>query len=333
MKKLYLILFLCSLVFSCDITKASCSDYTPAACATANPLSGKTCVLLHNRCVDQISVAGNFQELEEINRREKDSGFKDKSIFVDITANGGKEALKVMRNLKSEAGAKKCHFGVACFVNFSLGAANKSDRIIVLDYDPVVIKFNRIARDLLIISATPEEFKQKLIKASEQDEEILTRNFYPKTKNPKLNIDNLGPILNIEESFLAKEENFKYIKKLAEEGKIHIIQGSIYDQELIKIISELARKDECVFDTLFISNVYDWNVDENKRKLLAENIKTISNNNTKIVEVVPNSQHKSHVNIVYYEDPQSKELYDPLIMRGQKGVAKQRYPAAPLLVE
>ena len=334
MKNIFLVL-ICTLFFSCQTTKPNCSDYNQNDCEAATPSSGKKCALSHDTCIDAANVAKTLGELEEINTQENNIGFKDKSIFVDITSKGGKEALKVLKNLNTNNQAlKKCHFGVACFVNYSISAASKADKIIILDYDPVVTRFNKMARDILVRSSTPKEFKQKLIEASQKDDEIRQRNFYPRTKNNNVNFENLERILNLDESFLAHEDNFNYIKNLAEKQNIFILNGSIYDQELIKNIARLAEQENCVFDTLFISNIYDWNQDNNKRMLLSESIKTLSNDNTKIIEVVPYPQGKHNVNIVYYKDPQTKNLYDPVIMRKEKNMSrKDIYPRAPLLLE
>lgn len=270
-----------------------------------------------------INAPRNLQELESINAKTKDPGFKGESIFVDITSKGGGEAVKVLKALEKSS-SKKCHFGVACFVNYSLAAASKADKIIILDYDPVVVKFNRIAREALISSSTSDEFKEKLLEACQKDPEIRQRKFYP--------MNNLARNLNIEESFLSNEEDFNSIKKLAEENKIHILQGSIYDQKAIKEIAELAKKEGYAIDSLFISNVYDWDSNQKKRQLLSENIQTLSNDQSKIVEVVP-YKGEHHVNVVYYKDPQSQAIYDPEILRGKKGVERVNvYPGAPLLI-
>ncbi len=264
----------------------------------------------------------NLQELESNNVKSKEKGFKGNSIFVDITSEGGNAALNVLKSL--EPNPKSCHLGLACFVNFSLAAASKSDKVILLDYDPVVIRFNRLARELLMTSSTPEEFKENLIQACQKDPEISSRNFYPKTEN------NLRGILDRDESFLAHDEDFKQIKKLAEEKQIHIYQGSIYDPTFIGKMAQLTKDEGYHFDSLFISNVYDWDADEKKRELLSKNIKTLCEDNTKIIEVVPFPKGHYNVNIVYYQDPESRQIYDPKIMRGE-GNRKAAYPAAPLL--
>lgn len=268
-----------------------------------------------------LKVPSNLQELENINAKTKDEGFKGDIIFVDITSDGGKEAVIALKNLEKSP-SKKCHFGLACFVNYSLAAASKADKIILLDYDPVVVKFNRLARELLISSSTKEEFKEKLTQACEQDPEIQQRKFYPK--------NNLVHTLNIEESFLFHDEDFQYIKKLASENQIHILQGSIYDKKVTKEIVELTKKEGYIMDSLFVSNVYDWDSNQKKRDLLSENIQTLCNDQSKIVEVVP-YEGKHNVNIVYYKDPQSQAIYDPEVLRGKKE-RKEIYPSAPLLV-
>lgn len=270
----------------------------------------------------------NLQKLEHLNAKTKDPGFRGEIIFVDITSNGGKKAVNVLKNLEKSP-SKKCHFGVACFVNYSLAAANKADKIILLDYDPIVVKFNRIARQIFLSSSTKEEFKQKLIEACQKDPEIRQRKFYPKTQKESIQIDNLAHTLNIEESFLSNEEDFQHIKMLASENKIHIFQGSIYDKKIINEIVELTKKEGYILDSLFISNVYDWDSAKKKRKLLSENMHALCNPQSKIVEVVP-YKGAHNVNIVYYKDPQSQASYDPEILRGKKE-PKDVYPGALLL--
>lgn len=270
-------------------------------------------------------VFRSLHALEGMNAKTtRNAGYKGDIIFADITSKGGKEAIRVLKNLEKDS-SKKCHLGVACFVNYSLAAANKADKIILLDYDPVVVKFNRIARDALLTSSCSHEYKQKLIEACQKDPEISKRKFYPKGES--VSVANLSYILNLEESFLSTEEDFQYIKKLAKDNKIHIFQKSIYDQREIKEIVQLAKREGYTFDSLFISNVYDWDSNPKKRELLKKNLQALCNDQTKIVEVVPN-KGEHYVNIVYYKDPQSQALYDSKILREGKG--KEVYPGALL---
>lgn len=331
MKIIYFLLVWCLFWFSCDQERKNCSDYSPAECVTATPASNRVCVLSHNHCVDEQITAKDFDELEEMNSRTCEKGFEGQNIFVDITAKGGGKALEVLKNIR-KSGMKKCHVGVACLVNFSIGAANESDRIVLIDYDPVVVKFNRLARALLISSPDRETFKTNLVQASKHDPDIAKRKLYPVTKQGTWAVDNLSFILNIDESFLSNDHDFQWIKKLAVEKKIHIILGSIYDSELITVLAKLI-KDECVLDTLFVSNIYDWNENETNRKLLAKNMLALSHDQTKIVEVLPIPKGQYNVNIVYAKDPQSQERYSPVIMRGNSASRRTKYPAAPLLVD
>lgn len=316
---------------SCAPKKQNCTDYGHDDCATARPLSGKLCKVVASQCVDALEQIKTLEELELFTAHSF-YGIQGKSIFVDITAQKSEQALEIMRSLQGKS-PENCHVGVASFINFSLGAARKAGRIILLDYDPVVVKFNKIARTLLIESATAQEFKERLVELSIQDEHISARKFYPIMKSSSSNKDNLVDILNRKSSFLAQEDDFKYIKNLAKENKIHIVSGSIYDTYLISKIASLIGE-KCAVDTVFLSNLYDWNSEQAKRDLLAQNIATLCRDDTKIVEVVPYPEGSHNVNIVYYKDPQSKELYNPLILRGKTSISRRaHYPAAPFLVD
>lgn len=238
------------------------------------PFEGRLVTVISAKTLRGAPVS--LKELEAINTKTKDAGVRGAGIFVDITARGGGEAIQVLRDSKA-SGTKKCHFGVACFVNYSLAAASKADKIILFDYDPVVVRFNRMARDLLLTSSNREEFKQKLTEGCQKDREIRDRHFYP---------FDLASTLAMKESFLSREEDFQYIKKLAEENKVHILQGSIYDQQAIVEIVKLTKREGYAFDTLFISNVYEWDPDQKKRALLSKNIQSLRNDQTKVIEII-----------------------------------------------
>lgn len=267
----------------------------------------------------------SLSALEEIHLKTSDKGYEGSIIFVDITSEGGEQAIQSIRQINQEQEKsiyemnkpKTCHFGLACCFNFSIAIANKSNKIILFDYDPIVVKFNRIVRDQLKISSNSIQFKENLMLACHKDKDISKRKFFPKTKNSSTNIENLDFILNRDGSFLSDEEDFRFIKKIAEAGDLHIFQGNIYDENIIENIGDVAKTEGIQFSSLFISNVYDWDSAIEKRSLFLKNMKRLSNDKTLIVDVVPSSENRWTVNIAHYTDPQSKQPYNPQAIRNK----------------
>jgi hypothetical protein len=262
----------------------------------------------------------SLRELERVNLQTCDSDFRGNIIFVDITACGGNQAIQKIKKINEKqketmSGSnltipKKCHFGVSCFFNFAIAAANKIDKIILLDYDPIVVRFNRIARDTLINSENSMQFKQQFKAACQKDAEINKRQFYPKKSLASSNMDNLNQILNSLSSFLSDEKDFKFVKRIAEAGEIHIYQGSIYDEKMIETIVALAKTEGTEFSSLFLSNIYDWDQDAKKRELFIKNIQKMSSDKTLIVDVVPSPKDGCNVHVDSYINPRSKKLYN-----------------------
>lgn len=275
----------------------------------------------HKECYDLFRVKKiepmSLRSLEEMNMKNTDKGYEGSAIFVDITSDGGEQAIQSIKeqSICKMNGPKTCHFGLACCFNFSIAIANKSSKIILFDYDPIVVRFNRILRDQLKLSSNKADFKTSVISACRKDKEISKRKFFPKTSHDCITIDNLGFILNRHESCFSNEEDFRLIKTMAEAGDIHILQGNIYDEKMIKNIAIAAKAERVQFNSLFISNVYDWDSNSEKRNRFIKNMARLSNDKTLIVDVIPLPDNHWAVNVAPYIDPKSKQLYRPNAFR------------------
>jgi hypothetical protein len=210
----------------------------------------------------------------ENNLSKNPSPIKGDYIFVDFcfsaTQNNIRakiEQQKVQEVARSEA-AKKCHFGLACFANFAIAAVTKPQKIILFDYDPVVVEFNKVAIEALQLSNSYAEFKQLLVQKCRENKQFKGYEFLPRL-DKKGNIiqfsawgwdrfENLKRIFDMPESFLANEQDFAYIKKLADEQNIHVFLGNVLDPDVIRNTTDLLDKNGYYLDTMYLSNVYDW---------------------------------------------------------------------------
>ncbi|MBS0621814.1 MAG: hypothetical protein JSR80_02505 [Verrucomicrobia bacterium] len=241
----------------------------------------------------------------EANCKNQDKSLESELIFVDLAGKGRDPVINKLKEI-SFTTEKKCHLGVAGFFNFEVALATQAKKVILLDGNPNMVKFNKIARELLICCNDANDFKEKLQNRCQLDLALKACKFLPG--------HSLTHILNVKNSFLSCLENFRYMKNLAIGGDIHIFQGDFGDRALIQSIIDLTGKEGYSITSMFISNMYDWMPQEQKINMLEKSIHLIgeSNNNVVIIDGVHSAYQKKsdmELNIVYYKDPLTQHKY------------------------
>lgn len=231
----------------------------------------------HKKVLPPAVINDPFSILEN-DLLKKTSPIKGRYIFVDFcfseTDNKIREKISCQRAQETLGNpvpsSKKCHLGLACFANFAIAAVTQPQKIILFDYDPNVVEFNKIVIELLKSSNTSDEFKTLLVKKCKESALFKHYEFLPKLNNKgdimrfsnlwkaRDQFENLRRIFNLPESFLANEQHFAYIKKLAVEQNIHVFLGNILDPEVITNTAEVLNQNGYYLDSLYLSNVYDW---------------------------------------------------------------------------
>lgn len=215
-------------------------------------------------------------------------------IFVDICFSNIEdtaivEQLKPLtKSTLSSTQGKKIHFGLACFANFGIAAKTKPDAILLFDKEWSVLYFNQLAIKILKESNIAKEFKTKLVKKVKENDNLKEFQFYPKKQKAKTG--DINEILEIEYSFCNNEEDFKFIKGLAHDGKIFLAQGDLLNQQDVNKVKKYIGKSGYEVTSAYISNIYGWvKVKNNTKKTQEEhnklnnNFKSLFNEDTQIV--------------------------------------------------
>jgi hypothetical protein len=163
--------------------------------------------------------------------------------------------------------------GVGSDQNYSLIAAAKSDWVWLIDYDPIVVQLHHILRALIIASASPREFLDKLKEAERADARRIIREEYqgeeelgdylllfntlavPMEKYYGARIrDAAQPNFD----WLQSPENYSFIRNLFRQNKIKILPGDLLGGSTISGIAAAARKLDVPLRLIYLSNCLEF---------------------------------------------------------------------------
>ncbi len=214
-------------------------------------------------------------------------------IFTALSHVKYNGVLESLQDRCKDNSSKKCHIGVASFFNFEEALATKVKKIIIIDKNPNMVKFNRIVRNLLISCDNDQEFKAQLVKRC--DRELQGCKYYGHfSKTPEehhLNKNSLSSILN-EEGSCFDEKGFAELRSIARNRNFHIFRFDFFNEDQVNTFVERVNQEECEVNTMFLSNMSTWIQDNHGPMQKSVNKIKSYNPNSLIIEAV-NSQDKN----------------------------------------
>lgn len=212
------------------------------------------------------------------------------------------------------------HFGTSALYNLDHMAAMRSSFAILADFNPNVADFLRRMIGILSTAKSIEDFEEQASKEMEKDIE----------RDPKFYNDNaMWGIKGNEAQFQLKKmvkyseraftpENFAYLQKMAQEGKIVALHLDLCDTNAIKTIADAVHAEGLVFSSIYLSNVYDYFVNSPElRKAFKQNIDALKQDRTCIIDTTMYTNRSLCVDgfAFYGKDPETGHAYDPDILR------------------
>lgn len=163
-----------------------------------------------------------------------------------------------------------CHLGFSGLHNFDIMVARQSSRGIIVDFNPWNARIIDYALHLMTICNTRQEwlkwfksFVKQLENCSNPGNCFFSPNFNPDEEYAGLSWlkfpdGELDLELTREGSWLSSEENYRFIKQLADKGKIVCITEDIKNTHVFEKAALLLKKESVSIDSLYLSNICNY---------------------------------------------------------------------------
>jgi hypothetical protein len=178
------------------------------------------------------------------------------------------ETEKTQQVLEHDKINNGCHIGFSSWHNFDIMAIRKPERAILCDFNPQTKEF--LDASLICVNYSHDRFTfaNYMGKFVQQNRRFFSINV--KKDEFTLPEDEIKQELTRGGSWLASDDGFSYIKKLALEGKIATITEDIRNNDKFGKISKLLKDNEIPIDTVYISNINEYmHEEEDKNKFIA----------------------------------------------------------------
>lgn len=169
------------------------------------------------------------------------------------------QEIEILKAYKKGTGlSNRCHVGCGAFYNFDIMCMRKSTYGLIFDFNRNNKPFIEISLSLMQQLNTREEFVTQLIEVIRPN--IDRYNHYEGYDDP---ITRLKAELHRKESWLGSDDNYLYIKGLAEKKQIRAITQDInHAADFQKMVSNLESLG-IEIDSLYLSNIYTYVEREN----------------------------------------------------------------------
>ena len=177
-------------------------------------------------------------------------------------------------------GSRKVHIGCSGWHNFDIMCYRKSTHGVIFDYDPQNKIFINSTLSILRQSNNRNCFIKTINEFIDKTKENIQYDDYLHGY-PSLEASIQGE-LNREESWLSTDENFMYMKQLAEKGKIISWTVNIARSNAFQMLSDLLRKKELKIDTVYLSNIRGF-IPNSDKETFIHNLNHIVRDDTLVI--------------------------------------------------
>jgi len=176
---------------------------------------------------------------------------------------------------------KKVFLGFSVWFNFDLISSTKPAFAIICDIDNHVINIYKAISEGLKISDNRFKFMEYF-------RDYLLNN---SDKLFKLEETEVEKIFKVENeltragSWLSLEQHYQAVRELHQKGCILFLRLNITDDvDLFKRIANWMKENELELDTLYTSNIIEWNPNQLKQQAYLQNLKMIASPHTRFIQ-------------------------------------------------
>jgi len=235
-------------------------------------------------------------------------------LFVNSNERGMQSVGTVLKSRSFDG--EGCHVGVSAWHNYDIAAATRLKKLVIADFAQVTHDFHATSIELLKSCTTREEFikqiAKKLLDATdgpvtendfmhhfqliiwENDIPVKLEDRYQQIASGEL-YDKIVEALKIEMnrsgSWLSSDDHFNYIRTLAVQGNIVSYHTNLADQNSFRSFSAKLNQICSTVNTLYLSNVQDWIHSSSALKQYVENIKSITEDQSLIIDAYINGDY------------------------------------------
>lgn len=181
------------------------------------------------------------------------------------------------------------HLGFSVWFNLDLLSVTNSQYAIILDIDPKITHIYKKLQLCFEKAKKPEEFINLFYIELAKDERLLQ---FPK----EYQLEKLKDELAKGYGFLASQENFSRVKKMAMEGRIFWGQADLTNTTHIELIRDWCKINNARIDTLYLSNIPEWIIGygtEEAKLAMKSNLESLIGTNTSVIDAFYLSNEKN----------------------------------------
>ncbi len=237
-----------------------------------------------------------------------------RKLFVNSNERG---MASIEESLRNNSFTKKgCHVGVSAWHNYDIAATTHPEKLIIADFAQVTHDFHATSIQLLKKCRTREEFisqmASRLLQSSngpiteknfkDHFQFIIWENDQPvklEDRHPQISAGNLYNIIldalkmemSRSGSWLSSVSRFQYIQSLAKQDNIVTHHVHLTDQTSFQSFSTKLNQICSRVNTIYLSNAQDWIHSSSALKQYIENIRSIINNQSLVIDASINGDY------------------------------------------
>ncbi len=249
---------------------------------------------------------------KELHALSSDSGIK-KDVYVTANEYFASRTARILARAPVDPGFR-VHMGFSGLQNYDMASIRKSNFVIVADVNNATIDLHKVAIETLKKTKNRHTFINDFLKNFKAKNLTHVDNIKYCRKGQSLKVkDELLLEARREGSFLFADDLFEHIQTLAQKDRIFPMNLGLIDKERMEKIGAIFAKNKAYLDTLYISNIGDWFLND-ELLALGEIVKKISSDHVLVIDA---SERVSSASVLQqYVIPITGGDYNPFIIRG-----------------
>lgn len=229
-----------------------------------------------------IHCNGTRQEIDIENSRKENFIIKDydelpvkRGLYAEHYPTSNERRIDFF--MKHIDGIRGCYIGVGTDQNLSFIAKAKSEYAWLMDFDPVIVRVNKIHIYFLQLAPDYAEFKRLWLRKNKKESFELVKTKFEKEPDFEIikqawetahqNYSGVTERLNEVEymnkafgliTFSNNAEEYKYLHTMALDGRLQALNGDLMGTKSLKSIGAAANRMKCPIRILYMSNAEEY---------------------------------------------------------------------------
>lgn len=274
----------------------------------------------------KIEIQAFLQKISKLEPAKKGDDPMASLVFATSNEPEQENVLGLLRSMKKIRGG---HFGVSGLYNWDIIAQMKSEFAILADYNPNVPLFHRNMLAILAKAKNPEDFVAQAIQQVKKDLETnpgfyarnqlyLDREIGGQDYRDMSRIDQVAYQMELmlkRENGALSKENFPFLQRMAQEGRILPLFLNFNDPNRVKAIADAVHVEGHVFSSIYLSNIYNWGHEDT----FQSNVDALKQDGTCVIDTTVKQSF-----VHYGKDPVTGNAYDANLTKRTPALQKDK---------